>query len=131
MTLDCIWIIYHQRPADQRGKIQLLEPSLQRHSGDDGPFILSNYQSYLHRLKTLWLSCCGMCLCIHTLPRFSQFCLATIRPCTTRLDINLGRMVIHRNILLQTSRGNILDAEIIGLWNDGCCYTGVWGKYIR
>lgn len=53
------------------------------------------------------------------------------QPSIMRLDINLERMVIHRNILLQTSWGNILDAEIIGPWNDECCYTGVWGKYIR
>ena len=48
-----------------------------------------------------------------------------------RLDINLERMVIHRNILLQVSRGNILDAEIIGPWTNKRCYTGVWGQYIR
>ena len=23
--------------------------------------------------------------------------------------------------------GNILDAEIIGLWNGDCCYIGIWG----
>ena len=70
-----------------------------------------------------------------------------------RLDINLERMVIHRNILLQVSRGNIPDDEIFRLWNNECCYTdvygaiyqmfffrlwndercytGVWGQYIR
>ena len=70
-------------------------------------------QLYLHCLKTPWLSCCGMYLCIHILPRFSQFCLATIRPCATRLDIKLERMLIHRNILLQTSRDNISDARLL------------------
>ena len=49
-------------------------------------------------------------------PHFQQ-------PSIMRLDINLERMVIHRNILLQVSRGNILDAEIIGLWNNECCYN--------
>lgn len=57
-------------------------------------------------------------------PHFQQ-------PSIMRLDINLERMVIHRNILLQVSRGNILDAEIIGPWTNKRCYTGVWGQYIR
>lgn len=51
-------------------------------------------------------------------PHFQQ-------PSIMRLDINLERMVIHRNILLQVSRGNILDAEIIGPWTNKRCYTGV------
>lgn len=39
-------------------------------------------------------------------PHFQQ-------PSIMRLDINLERMVIHRNILLQVSRGNISDAGLL------------------
>ena len=43
---------------------------------------------------------------IKQFPHFQQ-------PSIMRLDINLERMVIHRNILLQVSRGNISDAGLL------------------
>lgn len=53
-------------------------------------------------------------------PHFQQ-------PSIMRLDINLERMVIHRNILLQVSRGNISDARFISPWTNKRCYTDVYG----
>ena len=33
-------------------------------------------------------------------------------------------------LLYRCMGANILNAEIIGLWNNECCYTDVWGHNI-